>query len=303
LCRIAWRTRSIPRASLLALLFVVTAHAARQPSLGRATPESIGLSPGELHQATLLLRQFVDDQKIAGAVAAIARPGRVGYLEAVGVQDLQTRVPMTERTLLRIYSMTKPVTAVAGMMLHEEHRFSLTDPVSMFLPELAGVTVGDAPPRPPARAITIEDLLLHTSGLSHRTSDLYRRLQVRSRADTLPQFIQKIARAPLMEDPHTRFHYSEATTVLERLIEVWSGKTLDAFLAERIFGPLGMTNTGFWVTPENHGRLATVTVRSGRGPRTCRARERPVLDATRAARGRSWARLDRASFLAFARCC
>ena len=103
------------------------------------------------------------------------------------------------------------------------------------------------PRRPPARAITVEDLLLHTSGLSHRTSDLYRELQVRSRADTLQQFVTKISRAPLMEDPGTRFRYSEATTVLGRLVEVWSQQPFDRFLQERVFGPLKMTDTRFWV--------------------------------------------------------
>ena len=172
---------------------------------------------------------LVADGAIAGAVAGVVRRGQVAYLEAVGVQDLTTRAPMTERSLFRIYSMTKPVTAVAVMMLHEEGQVPARRP-GLEVP--AGVRRGAgrraAPAaRPPARAITVEDLLLHTSGLSHRTSDLYRELQVRSRADTLPQFITKITRAPLMEDPGTRFRYSEATTVLGRLVEVWSGQPFD----------------------------------------------------------------------------
>jgi CubicO group peptidase (beta-lactamase class C family) len=112
--------------------------------------------------------------------------------------------------------------------------------------------------RRPVRPITIEDLLLHTSGLSHRTSDLYRTLGVRSRTDTLQVFVGKIARAPLMEDPHTRFRYSEATTVLGRLVEVWSGQAFDVYLEERLFRPLGMTDTAFWVRPDDRPRLATV---------------------------------------------
>ncbi len=194
-------------------------------------------------------------------MAAVARNGSVGYLEAVGVQDLQTRTPMTSRSLFRIYSMAKPVTAVAAMMLHDEGKFRLDDPVAKYLPEFADVKVVDAPgapPRPPARAVTVEDLLLHTSGLSHRTSELYRTLGVRSRADTLPVFIGKITRAPLMEDPHSRFRYSEATTVLGRLVEVWSGRPFDEFLQARLFRPLGMTETTFWVRPPQRDRLATV---------------------------------------------
>jgi CubicO group peptidase (beta-lactamase class C family) len=226
-----------------------------------AAPESIGLAPATLAEATALLRQYVADGKIAGAVAAVARKGTVGYLEAVGVQDLQTRTPMTSRTLFRIYSMAKPVTAVAAMMLHEEGKFRLDDPVSKYLPEFATVQVVEAPgaaPRAPVRAVTVEDLLLHTSGLSHRTSELYRTLGVRSRADTLPVFTGKITRAPLMEDPHTRFRYSEATTVLGRLIEIWSGMPFDEFLQRRLFTPLGMRDTMFWVEPAERDRLATV---------------------------------------------
>jgi CubicO group peptidase (beta-lactamase class C family) len=112
--------------------------------------------------------------------------------------------------------------------------------------------------RRPARAITVQDLLLHTSGLSHRTSELYRTAAVRVRTDTLPQFVTKITRAPLMEDPGTRFRYSEGTTVLGRLVEIWSGQPFDRFLEERVFKPLGMTDTAFWVRPELRGRLTTV---------------------------------------------
>jgi CubicO group peptidase (beta-lactamase class C family) len=132
--------------------------------------------------------------------------------------------------------------------------------VSKYLPEFKEVKVvsSDGALRPPSREITIRDLLLHTSGFSHRTSDLYRTARVRVRTDTLPQFVTKIAHAPLMEDPGTRFRYSEGTTVLGRLVEIWSGKTFDAFLNDRIFRPLGMSETGFWVRPDQRARLATV---------------------------------------------
>ena len=210
---------------------------------------------------TDLLTQFVAEHKIAGAVAAVARDGKIVYQEAVGFQDLETRTPMTPRSIFRIYSMTKSVTAVAVMMLHEEGRFGLQDPVSKYLPEFRQVTVLDSAAgttRPPVRDITIEDLLLHTSGLSHRTSEIYRRAEVRSRAIPLPKFIENIVRVPLMEDPHTAFRYSEATTVLGRLVEIWSGKPLDVFLDERVFRPLKMADTGFWVRPDQRPRLTRV---------------------------------------------
>lgn len=250
--------------ALAALLLIASVTLAAQPppaTLPAAAPDVIGLAPDVLAEATALLERYVAEGRIAGAVAAVARHGRVGYLRAVGVQDLDTKAPMTPRTLFRIYSMAKPVTAVAVMQQFEAGRFQLGDPVSKYLPELSRVQVagdGAGVLRAPAAAITVEDLLLHTSGLSHRTSELYRRLQVRSRADTLPVFIDKITRAPLMEDPHTRFRYSEATTVLGRLVEVWSGMPFDAYLDAHVLRPLGMNDTSFWVRPADAARLATV---------------------------------------------
>ena len=215
---------------------------------------------GPLDGVTALLKQGVAGQAIAGAVAAVARNGKTIYLESIGVQDRETRAPMTPRTLFRIYSMTKPVTAAAVMMLRDEGRFSLSDPVAKYLPEFNDVRVlmPDGATRPPSRPITIEDLLLHTSGLSHRSDPPYQVPKVRVRTDTLPQFVTKITHAPLMEDPGTRFRYSEGTTVLGRLVEIWSGKPFDVFLDERIFTPLKMTDTAFWVRPEQRDRLATV---------------------------------------------
>jgi CubicO group peptidase (beta-lactamase class C family)/predicted dienelactone hydrolase len=238
----------------------LTLEHALPPPFPRAAPASVGLAPAPLEAATSLLNRAVAEQKIAGAVAAVARHGKLAYLETVGVQSLETRTPMTEQSLFRIYSMTKPVTAAAVMMLHEEGRFTLRDPVSKYLPEFSHVRVAEPGGvlRAPSRAITVEDLLLHTSGLSHRTSELYRTARVRLRTDTLPQFITKITRAPLMEDPGTRFRYSEATTVLGRLVEIWSAQPLDAFLEKRIFRPLRMSDTGFYVRPDERGRLVTV---------------------------------------------
>jgi CubicO group peptidase (beta-lactamase class C family) len=178
----------------------------------------------------------------------------------VGYQDLDTRAPMSERTIFRIYSMTKPVTSVAVMMLLEQGRFTLDDPVSKYLPEFASVAVRDAngATHAPARAISVRDLLLHTSGLNHRTSESYQQAQVRSRSIALPQFVRNIVRVPLMEEPGSRFRYSESTTVLGRLVEIWSGETFDRFLETRIFTPLRMVDTGFYVTPPQRPRLATV---------------------------------------------
>ena len=249
-------------ASLAVVVLWTGVFVAGQPpdSLPRATPASVGVRADALAASTAILRHDVEAGGIAGAVAMLARNGRLVHAAAVGYQDLESHTPMTERTLFRIYSMTKPVTAVAVMMLLEQGRFTLDDPASKYLPEFASVVVqdGDGQSRAPVRPVSIRDLLLHTSGLSHRTSDLYQQARVRSRSIALPQFIRNITQVPLMEDPGTRYRYSESTTVLGRLVEIWSGQPLDAFLEERIFTPLRMVDTGFFATPTQRSRLATV---------------------------------------------
>lgn len=225
----------------------------------RATPDAVGLSAERLQQATAVLRQAVADRKIAGAVALVARHGKIAYLEPVGLRDIAAGTTMDERTIFRIYSQTKAVTAVAVMMLVEEGKVRLSDPASKHLPEFKNVMVQTPDgSRQPSREITVEDLLLHTSGLSHRGSELYRARQVRVRTEALPQFVTNITQAPLMEDPGTRFRYSEGTTALGRLVEVVSGKPFDAFVTDRILKPLQMHDTSFWVEGEAQARLATV---------------------------------------------
>jgi CubicO group peptidase (beta-lactamase class C family) len=236
--------------------------------LPRATPESVGMSTEKLQSVTALLRQFVADRKISGGVAAVARKGKIVYLEPVGLQNIEAKVPMTEASLFRVYSMTKAVTAVAVMMLVDEGRLRLDDPASKYLPEFKNVKVqegGAGPPRNPSREITLKDLLLHTSGLSHRTSDLYRERRIRSRGEALPQFVTNITQAPLLEDPGTRFRYSEATTVLGRIVEVVSARPFDAFVNDRILKPLRMTDTIWWVDGEAQKRLVTVYQRAQDG--------------------------------------
>ncbi|MBW8862930.1 MAG: beta-lactamase family protein, partial [Acidobacteria bacterium] len=173
---------SLRAAAICAGLSIVAVAAAATP-FPRATPDSVGLSAAKLHDANALLLQYVDQHKIAGAVAAVARRGKLAWIAAAGVQDLAARPPMREDSIFRIYSMSKPVTAVAAMILHEQGRFSLDDPVAKYLPPFDDVIVGsaDAGSRKPSRPITVRDLMLHTSGLEHRTSDLYRRARVRAR--------------------------------------------------------------------------------------------------------------------------
>ncbi|MGE0157915.1 MAG: serine hydrolase domain-containing protein [Gemmatimonadales bacterium] len=245
-----------------ALLGALTASGgAAQVDLPRARPEDVGLAAAPLETGIrAAVSRAVEEQSIAGAVVGVARHGRIAYLESFGIQDVGTRAPMTERSLFRIYSMTKAVTAVAVMMLHEEGRFELSDPASTYLPALADVVVlnADGSTRAPVRPITIRDLLLHTSGFSHRTSAEYRDAGVRARDMTLDRMIENMVRVPLRFDPGAGYLYSESPTVLGRLVEIWSGRPFDEFLRERIFEPLGMADTGFWVEPARAGRLTAV---------------------------------------------
>jgi CubicO group peptidase (beta-lactamase class C family) len=258
---------------------VLTAAAA--PPFPRAAPDTVGLSAAKLRDANALLVHYVDEHKIAGAVAAVARRGKLAWIAAAGDQDLAARTPMREDSIFRIYSMSKPVTAVAAMMLYEQGRFGLDDPVAKYLPPFNEVMVrgsADGESRKPSRPITVRDLMLHTSGLEHRTSELYRRARVRARDSTLPQFVANIVRVPLMEDPGTRFRYSEGTTVLGRLVEIWSGQPLDRFFEERIFAPLGMADTGFWVPAGHRPRLATVYAPADGGLKPIEIEEVPFTD-------------------------
>jgi CubicO group peptidase (beta-lactamase class C family) len=249
------------RAAAIAIGLSPAVAADVSPPLPRAAPEAVGLQPLKLRDAHALLVRYFDEHKIAGAVAAVARHGKLAWLDAAGMQELETHSAMSDRAIFRIYSMSKPVTAVAAMILQEQGRFALDDPVAKYLPAFNDVAVRTAAgggSRAPARPVTVRDLMLHTSGLEHRTSELYRSARVRSRDITLPQFISNIVRVPLMEDPGTRYRYSEGTTVLGRLIEIWSGQPLDRFLDDRVFGPLRMIDTGFWARSEQRSRLTTV---------------------------------------------
>ena len=230
-----------------------------------ATPESLGLSAERLERATIRLQEHVDAGDIAGVVAAVVRHGKLVYLEALGQRDIETRSPMPENALFRLYSMARPITSLAAMILWEEGKFKLDDPVAKYLPQFASQRVftnaaepNMAETRARTGELTVEHLLLHTSGLGSRSSAIYRAEGVRLRSITLPQMVDNAGRVPLFEDPGTSFRYGISTTILGRLVEVWSGMPFEDFLDERVFEPLGMTDTVFWVDPERADRLATV---------------------------------------------
>jgi CubicO group peptidase (beta-lactamase class C family) len=213
----------------------------------------------------------VEEGSFAGVVTLVARQGEVAHCECVGVMDKETGRPMQPDTLFRIYSMTKPVTSVALLMLYEEGRVRLSDPVSRFIPEfrdlkvfrrslpigmeLAGLQ----------REITIRDLLTHTAGLGYGGLEdspveaMYRNPELLPwQGCSLEEFVAALVKLPLVQQPGTRWRYSAATDVVGRLVEIISGMTLDRFFAEHIFQPLGMVDTGFVVPPEKLSRFATV---------------------------------------------
>lgn len=229
------------------------------------TPESAGLSSQELATATAVLQQHVQNGDIAGAVAAVARHGKLVQLEAVGFRDLERRDPMETDDLFRIYSMTRPITALGILLLHEEGRLDVNDPVQRYLPEFTDQGVlRDATSqaaddsRPRNGDITLAHLLTHTSGIGSRSSRLYTTAGVHSYDQTLEEIVRNVAGVPLFEDPGTRYRYGMSAEVLGRIIEVVSGMSAERFFRERIFEPLGMDDTVWYVDTERRGRLATV---------------------------------------------
>lgn len=245
--------------------FGLLSHAAVSQSFEAVSPESVGVSSAGLERATESLQAHIEQKHIAGVVAAVLKDGKLVYREALGQQDIASDTPMPEDALFRIYSMTRPVSSLAAMILWEEGRFQLDDPISQYLPQFADQQVFQdaASPnldetRPRQGDITVADLMRHTSGLGSRSSDIYVQEQVRLRSITLAQMTDNAARVPLFDDPGTRFRYGISATILGRLVEIWSGQPYDQFLEERVFGPLGMTDTVFWADPSRIDRLATV---------------------------------------------
>jgi CubicO group peptidase (beta-lactamase class C family) len=261
-------------ALLTALLWLVTlATAFAQGAAGTATlasakPEQVGLSSERLARLTAILRADVEKGTIPGAILLVARKGKIAVFEPIGVRDPQTKAPMTRDAIFRIYSMSKPITSVATMMLVEDGRCALTDPVSKYIPELGGLKVAvekpDAPLElvPARREMTIHDLLRHTSGLTYgffgsgQVKKMYVESKVWNDYPTNEELVNRLAKLPLANQPGTVWDYSHATDVLGRLIEVISKKSLYEFEKERLLDPLGMKDTAFYVTdPTKHDRI------------------------------------------------
>ncbi len=239
--------------------------------LPTTTPEAVGLSSERLQRISTRLQQDVDEGVYPGAVVLVARRGKIAYFESFGWRDKDSGAPMPKDAIFRIFSMTKPIVSVAAMMLHEEGRFFLWEPVEKYLPAFKDMKLGVEGPVfstvPTKRKMTIHDLLRHTSGLTYEeraggsgpksvVKAMYREAGVGSRDQTSDEMVEKLGKLPLVYEPGTRWEYGRSTDVLGRLIEVVSGMPLDRLLEEGIFEPLGMVDSGFWVGAEKKNRVA-----------------------------------------------
>ena len=223
-----------------------------------AKPEDVGLSAVALDRLSAALKGRAASGHVPGAVALIARHGKIAYHEAFGSLT-PGGAPMTKDAIFRIYSMTKPIVSVAVMMLWEEGRLLLTDPIGKYIPALASPMVGSVAAE---RAITVQDLLRHTSGLTYefRGDGPVHKAYIEARVSRLKQtnadHVATLGALPLLHQPGAHWEYSRSTDVLGRLVEVVSGQTLGEFLSARILRPLGMTDTAFSVLEKDHPRIA-----------------------------------------------
>ena len=242
-----------------------------------AVPESVGFSSERLARLSGLMQRYIDEGKLAGALTILERSGETFYFEPYGVQDLESGVPVGHDTIFRLFSMTKPITSVAAMMLYEAGHFSLDDPVGKFIPAFANMKVFDGMGETGIRLveqhrpITIRHLLTHTSGLSyglHKDTPIdamYHESRIADANSTLAEVMERLARIPLVNQPGTRWRYSMSSTVLGHLVEVVTGQSFGEFLRSSLFNPFGMNDTSFFVPEGKLARLATVYVPSRGG--------------------------------------
>ena len=243
------------------------APAPQTPSLPHAKPESLGLSSLRLQRMSDAFKREIEKGTLPGMTVMVARRGQIGWFEALGKQSPASSRPMARNTIFRIFSMTKPIVSIGIMMLIEDGHFLLGDPVAKFIPEFADLKVGVETDGkldlvPLKRQMTVQDLLRHTSGITYDhtgnglVQQMYQQSRLRSRKISNAEHATLLASLPLMCQPGAEWNYSRSTDILGRIIEVVSGKTLSAFLTERILAPLQMAETGFHAGAENAARLA-----------------------------------------------
>jgi CubicO group peptidase (beta-lactamase class C family) len=260
-------------AAILAFLLLVCAANVGQTDaaeLPQVPPVEVGLSAKKLEKVKTIVQAQVDKKQIAGAVVLVARRGNIALLESFGKLDLKSGKPMPPDAIFRFYSMTKPVTSVAALMLVEAGKLNLDDPVGNYLPELQNLRVYAGKDQTVAakRPVTIRDLMRHTSGFTYGmpNGSPVDRLYIKNKIDerTLPDMIRTLGTLPLQDQPGTRFNYSYSTDVLGRVIEVVSAEPLDKFFFERILHPLDMHDTSFSIADDKLDRFATAYARGGK---------------------------------------
>jgi CubicO group peptidase (beta-lactamase class C family) len=281
------------RSAFTAALLAAAGLACAGP-LPEAKPEDVGVSSQRLERLTQTMQRLVDNGELAGMVVLVARQGKLVYQKSFGMQDRGKSTPMALDSIFRIYSMTKPVVSVGAMILVEEGKLSLEEPISKYLPEFKDMKVGveSFDPAtgaqvfytvPAKRQITVQDLLRHTSGFTYGTlpktqvQKLYAQAGIFSQKWTLDSFCKELAKLPLQYEPGTVWEYGHSSDVLGRVVEVVSGQPLDKFLSERIFKPLKMVDTGFEIPPAKQNRIAQPQV----DPQTGKVAE--LLDLTQPA--------------------
>ncbi len=255
------------RSALLILCVLTLSGTLSAQPLPRAVPEKAGLSSDRLGKMHAVIQGFIDEGKHAGAISAVARNGKLVDFKTYGYRDLEARAPMQPDTIVRIYSMSKVITSVAVLQLFEEGRFALDEPVTRFIPELrdlkvcTGGTVENPTLADAKKPITIKHLLTHTAGFAYDFSakEPVRQLYVKAdllEASSLKEFIQRLARLPLVQQPGEAFNYGVNTDVLGYLVEVLSGQPLEDYLRDHIFVPLRVNDTSFDVPEAKMPRLA-----------------------------------------------
>jgi CubicO group peptidase (beta-lactamase class C family) len=251
------------------LIVAVAASAATAGELPTGNPSELGFSAPRLEYLDHFYADEVKRGELAGIVILIARHGKIVHFSAIGSADVEKHKPMQRDTIFRLYSMTKPLTSTALMMLYEEGRFQMGDPLSKYLPEFAHLQVlrnpdGDVKDTMPVQhEPTIQDVLRHTAGFTHalETTPLdaeYAKAKLFGVDVSLAEMMQRLAKLPLQYEPGKKWVYSVGPDVQARLVEVLSGMPFDRFLKERLLEPLGLKDTGFWVPPDGAQRLATV---------------------------------------------
>ncbi len=237
--------------------------------MNTVTPEHVSLSSARLGRIRPVVERAIDEGRFAGVITLVARRGEVAHFECMGQMDREAGKAMQPDALFRIYSMTKPVTSLALLMLYEEGKVRLSDPVSRFIPAFKDLKVYDHPLAggvalaPLQREVTAYDLLTHTAGFTygsdqHPVEAMYDAVDIQNKGRSLAEFVAELVKLPLMFQPGMGWRYSVATDVVGHLVELVSGMTLDAFFQERIFKPLGMADTGFSVPPDKLDRLTTL---------------------------------------------